>query len=177
MSQFRALNRPQAIDKLWSFVSRLIYRIKTPGVFIEFNAQLYRFPKNITLKDDVYLKRNAVIGCANKDATVVIGERTTVGFNSIIMASKSVTVGDDCMIAPNVYIVDSNHGMMPNRPFNQQPNTSHQVEIGNNIWIGAGVIILPGVKIVDNVIVGAGSIVTRSLEEQGTYYGTPATKK
>ena len=77
------------------------------------------------------------------------------------------------MIAPNVYIVDSNHGMLNDRLFNIQQNSTDSVKLGDNVWVGAGVIILPGVTIGDGVIVGAGSVVTRSLEP-GTYYGNPA---
>ncbi|MDC0122157.1 acyltransferase [Planktomarina sp.] len=177
MSQFRALNKPQLIDRLWSFFSLRIYKLKVSGVFLEYNAQLYRFTENITLSKDVYVKRNATIGCANPHAKVLIGERTTLGFNSIIMASKCISIGSDCMIAPNVYIVDSNHGTQSDQLFNTQNNKVESVKIGDNVWIGSGVIILPGVTICDNIVVGAGSVVTRSLIEPGTYYGTPAEKR
>ena len=60
----------------------------------------------------MFVKRNSVVGSAIKHAMVSIGERTTIGYNTIIMASKSISIGSDCMIAPNVYIVDSNHGML-----------------------------------------------------------------
>ena len=86
-----------------------------------------------------------------------IGERTTIGYNTIIMASKSISIGSDCMIAPNVYIVDSNHGMLSDRLFNIQQNSTDSVKLGDNVWVGAGVIILPGVTICDGVIVGAGA--------------------
>ena len=177
MSQFRSLNRPQFIDKLWNFFSLKKYKVKSTGVFMEFNAQLYRYPENITLERDVYLKRNSLVGSANEDAIVKIGERTTIGYNSIIMASNHIAIGSDCMIAPNVYIVDSNHGFEENKPFNLQPNVVKSVRLGNNIWLGAGVVVLPGVSICDNVIVGAGSVVTRSLLDPGIYYGTPAKKR
>ena len=129
MSQFRQLNKPQLIDKLWNYFSRKFYKIKKPGIFIEFSAQLYRYPENITLMTDVYLKRNSIIGSANECSEVFIGERTTVGYNTIIMASKRISIGNDCMIAPNVYIVDSNHGMQSDCPFNMQPNIADSVDI------------------------------------------------
>ena len=122
------------------------------------------------------MKRNATIGSANPHAKVFVGERTTIGFNSIIMASKCISIGSDCMIAPNVYIVDSNHGTTSDQLFNTQNNKVESVKVGDNVWIGSGVIVLPGVTICDNVVVGAGSVVTRSLTEPGTYYGTPAKK-
>lgn len=176
MSQFRELNKPQLIDKLWNFFSVKIYKLKSPGVFLEYNAQLYRYTENITLNRDVYIKRNATIGSANPHAKVSIGERTTIGFNSIVMASKCISIGSDCMIAPNAYIVDSNHGIKSDQLFNKQNNEVESVKVGDNVWIGSGVIVLPGVTICDNVVVGAGSVVTRSLTEPGIYYGTPAKK-
>ena len=176
-SQFRKLNKPQVLDKLWNFFSRLIYKVKTKDVFFEYNSQLYRYTENIELRRGVYAKRNSIIGCANKTAKISIGYNTTIGFNTIIIASKGITIGDECMIAPNVYIVDSNHGVSSEENFNVQENIEKDVKIGNNVWLGAGVIVLPGVVIGNNIVVGAGSVVSRTITKPGIYYGVPATKR
>jgi acetyltransferase-like isoleucine patch superfamily enzyme len=177
MSQFRKYNRPTVLDFVWSFFLKLNYWYFGHDLFFEFGSQIYRFRKNVNLGKNVYLKKNATVGCANPIARIVVGNNTTIGFNSIIIASKSISIGCDCMIAPNVLIVDSNHGMDTSKPFNLQNNISKEVDIGNNVWIGAGVVILPGVKIVDNSIIGAGSLVAKSIEEPGVYIGNPARKK
>ena len=80
------------------------------------------------------------------------------------------------MIAPNVYIVDSNHGMSFDKPFNQQDNVVAKIIIEDNVWIGAHAVILPGVRIVSGSIIGANATVVKSITEQGVYVGSPARK-
>lgn len=177
MNQFRALNKPTILDRLWNLLCRLKFGSAVSNVFLEFNVVLYRFWEKIELSKDVYVKRNSILGCANERARLCIGARTTIGFNTTIMASDYIEIGSDCMIAPNVYIVDSNHATDSGCKFNTQSNIVKRVVIGNNVWIGTGVIVLPGVTISDGVVIGAGSLVTRSLLEPGIYIGSPARKK
>lgn len=174
MNQFRALNRPAFFDVLWSGICAFRYRKKK--VFFEFGSMLYRFRKNLVLEQNVYIKRNAIIGCANGGARLKIGENTTVGFGTCIVSSLNITIGRDCMIAPYVYIVDSNHGMAPDLPFNKQENKVAAVVIEDNVWIGAHSVILPGVRIASGSIVGANSTVTKSITSPGVYVGSPAKK-
>jgi acetyltransferase-like isoleucine patch superfamily enzyme len=143
-------------------------------VFFEFGASLIRFPKNIELKKNVYLKRGAIIGAATPEAHVSLGENTTIGYSAVIMASKSIKLGRNVMIAPFVYIVDSNHQMEKELPFNQQENVSNSISIADNVWIGAHTIILAGVTICEDCVIGANSTVTKSIEIPGTYAGNPA---
>ena len=176
MNQFRINNRPTILDWVWNFSSWIKFR-KHKSVFFELGAFLYRYPRNVTVGENVYFKRNSIVGCANKNSTVSIGKNTTIGFNSMIISSKSIDVGEDCMIAPNVYIVDSNHGMSLSEPFNKQENVVASIIIENNVWIGAHTVILPGIRIVSGSIVGANSTVTKSILEQGVYVGSPARKQ
>ena len=78
------------------------------------------------------------------------------------------------MIAPFCYIVDSNHGMLLDKPFNLQPNTTNPVAIGDNVWIGTHSLILPGVKIGSNSIIASGSVVTKSVPSGVVVGGNPA---
>lgn len=174
-SQFRKLNRPSILDSIWNISSRIRYR-KNKSIYFEFGSQLYRFHQQIKLGKDVYLKRNSIIGCSNELSKIYIGNNTTIGFNSIIMASENIRIGNDCMIAPNVFMVDSNHGTEPGIPFNSQLNLCKSILIGNNVWIGAGAIILPGVEIPDDTIIGAGSVVTKTIIKPGVYLGNPARR-
>jgi maltose O-acetyltransferase len=78
-------------------------------------------------------------------------------------------------MGPNVTIHSSNHNYnIDNVPFMYQGHKDQEVIIGNNVWLGASVIILPGVQICDNVVVGAGAIVTKSIFNAGVYAGNPA---
>ncbi|MDC0456629.1 acyltransferase [Alphaproteobacteria bacterium] len=91
-------------------------------------------------------------------------------------ASGSITIGDYVMIGPDTKIYSSNHdlnhkgNMLLSKKIIKKP-----VIIGSNIWIGANVIILPGIKSEDGTIIGAGSIVTKSILQKNTIYaGNPA---
>jgi acetyltransferase-like isoleucine patch superfamily enzyme len=177
MSQFRKLNRPTLIDNLWNLKSHLFSNFKYKKVFFEFSSYLYRFKHNIVLGQNVYLKRNSIIGCANREAKLKIGENTTIGNNTIIVSSKDITIGKNCMIAPFVHILDSNHGLSLKENFSEQENSCRSVEIKDNCWIGSGVTILSGVVLEENVVVGAGSVVTKSFPKNSVLVGIPAKIK
>ena len=174
MNQFRKNNKPTFEDKFWNLKNLFFYKKFKTNIFFEFGAYLYRYKKNIFLQNNIYFKRNSIVGCANPDAVIEIGENTTIGNNTIIIASKKISIGKNCMIAPNVHIVDSNHGSKPGKAFNEQDNIVSEVHIGDNVWIGSGAIVLLGVSIGSNSIVGAGSVVTKSFPDGSTIIGTPA---
>ena len=84
-----------------------------------------------------------------------------------------IYVGDYTMLAPNVILATAGHPMLGAlRERNYQYNMP--VRIGRNCWLGAGVIVLPGVTIGDNTVVGAGSVVTKDLPSNVLAVGTPA---
>ena len=140
------------------------------------NVNLLRYPKNIILGEDVVIKSGAHICPCNKNSEIYIGKRTTVGFYTFIYSSKKIFIGSDCMIAPFVYIVDSNHGNEKGLEMNLQENISEEIGIGNNVWIGAKSVILPGVKIGDGAIIAAGSVVTKDVPSGQVVGGVPAKK-
>ena len=102
-----------------------------------------------------------------------LGSRVFVNFNCVILDVALVTIGDDTRIGPAVQIYTAEHpldaglrrsGVESGRP----------VVIGSNVWIGGGAIILPGVRIGDDAIVGAGSVVTHDVPAGGRVAGNPA---
>ena len=94
-----------------------------------------------------------------------------------MIASKKISIGKNCMIAPNVHIVDSNHGTKLGIAYNEQDNIVSEVHIGDNVWIGSGVIVLMGVSIGRNSIIGAGSVVTKSFPENSLIMGSQQSSK
>ncbi len=93
---------------------------------------------------------------------VHFGKGVYANFNLTMVDDTHIYVGDYTMIGPNVTIATAGHPILPElREKGYQYNMP--VRIGRNCWLGAGVVILPGVTIGDNVVVGAGSIVTRDL--------------
>lgn len=145
-------------------------------IFIDKNVGLMRYPKGIFLSDDIILKEGAKICSCNNESKIIIGARTTIGYHSFIFSSKSITIGDDCLIAPFVYIVDSNHKFKKNAKINTQPNEVEDIHIGNDVWIASNVTILKGVNIGDGAIIASNSVVNKDVPSYSIYGGTPAKK-
>ena len=143
-------------------------------VFIDDNVKVMRFPKNVSIAANVVLKEGARICACNETAKIQVGANTTIGYNTFIFASSSIVIGDDCLIAPFVYIVDSNHQIKKGQKINEQPNESGPISIGNDVWIGSNVTILKGVHIGDGAVIGANSLVNTDVPANAIYAGTPA---
>lgn len=143
------------------------------NVFIDKNVFLLRFPKNIYINDDVFLKSGANICACNSSAKIYIGSRTTIGFYTFIYASEKITIGNDCSIAPFVYIVDSDHKTKRSLKLNQQSNITSKITIGDDVWIGTGSKILKGVNIGNGAIIAAGSVVNKDVEPYSIVGGIP----
>jgi acetyltransferase-like isoleucine patch superfamily enzyme len=163
-------------NKLRSLKQRTRLGFLGKGVFIDKNVELQRYPKNIKIQDHAVLKEGARICACNEKATIIIGKNTTVGFHAFIYASEKVEIGDDCLIAPFVYIVDSDHVAKKGKRINQQGNTTASVKIGNDVWIGAGAKILKGTIIADGAIIAAGAIVSGVVGPNEIFGGIPAKK-
>ena len=103
---------------------------------------------------------------------VSIGKRFFANFNFTILDEAPVTIGDDCFIGPNVSIYTACHSTDPVER-NTRQEWAKPVTIGNNVWIGGSVTILPGVTIGDNVTIGAGSVVTRDIPSNTIAVGNP----
>ncbi len=146
------------------------------GVHIDKNVELMRFPKNISIDDEVVIKEGARICSCNSLAKISIGKRTTVGYHNFIFASEKITIGDDCLIAPFVYIVDSNHSIKKETNINQQPNVTKAVTVGNGVWIASNVTILMGVTIGDGAIIAANSVLNKDVNPYEIWGGSPAKK-
>ena len=100
------------------------------------------------------------------------GNYIYANFNLTMVDDTHIYVGDYTMIGPNVTIATAGHPILPKlREKAYQYNAS--VHIGKNCWLGAGVIVLPGITIGDNTVVGAGSIVTKDLPANVVAVGNP----
>lgn len=103
---------------------------------------------------------------------VRMGRSVYINFHLTLVDDTEITIGDYTMIGPNVTIVTGTHPILPAlREKLYQFNLP--VHIGRNCWLGAGVIVLPGITIGDNVVVGAGSVVTHDLPDNVVAVGNP----
>ncbi len=109
------------------------------------------------------------------EGIVRIGDRCLIGRHSSIVGHYSITIEDDVFFGPNVYVTDQNHGVAdPTMPIGRQSTAEKPVLIGAGSWLGANVVVLPGVTIGKHVAVGAGSVVTKDLPDHSVAVGSPA---
>lgn len=107
--------------------------------------------------------------------TVVHGDKVHIGNNvivmpnSLMMASGTVTIEDNVLVAAYVKLISNNHD-----PYDRAVLTCKPVVLKKNCWIGAGAVILPGVTVGENSIVGAGSVVTKDVPANTVVAGNPA---
>jgi maltose O-acetyltransferase len=102
-----------------------------------------------------------------------VGARTFVNYALVALDVASITIGDDVQIGPNVQLVTPTHPIEPEAR-RAKREAAEPITVGDNAWLGGGVIVLPGVKIGENTVVGAGSIVTKDLPSNVVAVGNPA---
>lgn len=103
---------------------------------------------------------------------ISVGKRFFANFHLTILDEAKVTIGDDCFIGSNVSIYTACHSTDPAER-NTRNEWAEAVTIGNSVWIGGSVTILPGVRIGDNVTIGAGSVVTKDIPSNVVAVGNP----
>ena len=102
---------------------------------------------------------------------IFIGDKTFLNFNVTILDSAEVRIGNNCWIAPNVQIYAATH---PTDYLERRKIClAKPITIGNDVWIGGGSIILPGVQIGDGAVIGAGSVVTHDIPAFCIAFGNP----
>jgi maltose O-acetyltransferase len=104
---------------------------------------------------------------------IILGSRVFMNFNCSILDVMPVRMGNDVMIGPNVQIYTATHPLEA-KARNSGKEFAKPVTIGNDVWIGGGAIICPGVKIGNGTVIGAGSVVTRDIPDNVFAAGNPA---
>lgn len=101
-----------------------------------------------------------------------VGDRFFANFNFTVLDEAYVTIGDDVFIGPNVSLYTACHSTDPVER-NTRREWAEPITIGNNVWIGGSVTVLPGVTIGDNCTIGAGSVVTKDIPANSIAVGNP----
>jgi maltose O-acetyltransferase len=104
---------------------------------------------------------------------VTIGAGTFVNYGLTALDVAPITIGADCQIGPNVQLLTPTHPVEP-QPRRDKLEAAKPITIGDNVWLGGGVIVLPGVTIGDNSVVGAGAVVTKDVPANVVAVGNPA---
>ncbi|MGL5191476.1 MAG: sugar O-acetyltransferase [Cetobacterium sp.] len=107
----------------------------------------------------------------NCGKNITIGKNVFINSNCQFQDQGGIRIGDGTLIGPNVLLATLNHGIEPEKRGNLYPKS---IQIGKGVWIGGNVSILPGVVLGDNVIVAAGSTVTKSFPSNCIIAGIPA---
>lgn len=102
-----------------------------------------------------------------------LGAGVFLNFGCVVLDVVEVTIGDKTQIGPNVQILTADH---PRSPADREAGLEfgRPIHIGRNVWIGGGAIILPGVTVGDDAVIGAGSVVTKDVPAGITVMGNPA---
>jgi acetyltransferase-like isoleucine patch superfamily enzyme len=109
------------------------------------------------------------------EGEVRIGAKTVMGQECTISAYQHVSIGEQCILADRVMLIDFDHNVAEvERPIRVQGIYKRDVRVGNNVWIGYGAQILRGVTVGDNAIVGASAVVTKDVPANGVVGGVPA---
>jgi len=149
------------------------------GVYLDQGTYLHACPKGISIGEGTLVMWGTELHVYNfrhlPHAGIHIGQGCIIGEGNIIRGPGGVKIGDHVLTAPGVQILSSNHLYGdPERPIMEQGVSAEGIVIEDGAWIGAGVIVLDGVRIGRNSVIGAGSVVTRDVPDYGLAIGAPA---
>ena len=145
--------------------------------FIGDRVQIYRTAEGgyVELQDQVALYGDMIIETMD-GGNVIIGEETHIQARcQLVAGNSSIIIGKRVEIAPNCGIYPFNHGMEAGTRIREQPLISKgDIIVGDDSWLGFGVVLLDGVHIGKGAVIGAGSVVTRDIPDNAIAYGVPA---
>ncbi len=159
------------------------HKMFLPYYFLGKNVAIDRWvriynPRDISIGDYVHLQENVWLNVVEPEVKKVltIGKNCDIGRNSFLSAKQEITLEDYVLLAPNVYISDHSHRYDDKKvPIVLQGMTKPlPVRIGSGTWIGINSVILPGVTIGKNCVIGAGSVVNTSIPDFSVAVGSPA---
>lgn len=125
------------------------------------------------LEHDIYFHYD---GIWKEGPSIKIGNNAFVGYGCEFNITKSITIGNDCLIASGSKFIDHNHGVSLSSLMRTQKSPEKEIIVGNNVWIGANVIVLSGVTINDGAIIAAGAVLNKNVPANEIWGGIPAKK-
>lgn len=173
---------------IYQLITLIINVIRTKFLFKE--ARIIRFPIDVRGKAFISVQKGFTtgVGCrleaypVQKKTVLFIGENVQINDYVHITAMQNVIIGNNVLMASKIYISDCTHGSYKGDENDSDPKSipserilfSSPVNIKNNVWLGESVSVLPGVTIGEGTIVGANSVVSKSLPDNVIAVGSPA---
>lgn len=102
-----------------------------------------------------------------------IGDRTFINTGLVALDVAPIRIGADCQLGPNVQLLTPTHPLEPG-PRRDKWESAEPITLEDNVWLGGGVVVCPGVRIGENSVIGAGSVVTRDIPANVVAVGNPA---
>jgi acetyltransferase-like isoleucine patch superfamily enzyme len=133
--------------------------------------------RGLELGENVYVGRNSILSC--KEGSIFIADYCNISANCSLLSETEIKLGKYCFLAGYCFLVAGGNHSFDNitTPIMFQPSfTKGGILIADDVWLGAGVIVLDGVTIGQGSVVGAGSVVTQPLPEYSVAVGSPAEK-
>ncbi|MEU6405174.1 sugar O-acetyltransferase [Streptomyces sp. NPDC046985] len=106
-------------------------------------------------------------------SNITVGARTFVNYGLTALDVARITIGEDCQIGPHVQLLTPTHPVEP-EPRRDKLEAARPIVIGDNVWLGGGAVVCPGVSIGDNSVIGAGAVVTKDVPADVVAVGNPA---
>jgi acetyltransferase-like isoleucine patch superfamily enzyme len=159
-------------------------RRRYPGVQISSGALITGWREGtLQLASGAQIEHGTLLNLGDQHngfGTLIIGERTWIGqYNNMrLAAGATIRIGNGCLVSQFCTLVGANHSVSRKVRIAEAPCSvaPRDVSVGDDVWIGAGAVVLPGVVIGDGAIIGAGSVVTHSVREFEIWGGNPASK-
>ncbi|HRH96337.1 MAG TPA: acyltransferase [Prosthecobacter sp.] len=145
---------------------------RIPRVLVTWPHQI-QLGRDCTLQPDIFFNYSHFW---MPGPSMIFGDRVFIGRGCEFNIREKIILGDDCLIASGCTFVDSNHGTDALRPMNAQHIETAPIVLGRNVWLGAQCVVLKGVQIGDGAIVGAGSVLTKSVPAGEMWAGVPARR-
>lgn len=129
--------------------------------------------RRLLIEDDVYISRYTALRAGMGE--IHVGQQVSIGEGSLIDGNGELTIGRNTLLARGVVLLSGNHVFEnPNVPIRFQGTEVKKVTIGEDVWLGAYVVVLPGVIIGDGTVIGAGAVVTEDIPSYSLAVGVPA---